>query len=109
MLYTGPARSRVSVSCTLLEGTGSSPSQGRLRVFEYFQNTLPTSEKLSAAIHLIAIWFLLQCFSILGAPGNLGMFCSFYEKSDFQGVQGSKEDVAVVHHLSTDKNKYVTL
>lgn len=29
MLYTGPARSRVSVSCTLLEGTGSSPSQGR--------------------------------------------------------------------------------
>lgn len=84
------------------------PKEG-VRVFEYFQNTLPTSEKLSAAIHLIAIWFLLQCFSILGAPGNLGMFCSFYEKSDFQGVQGSKEDVAVVHHLSTDKNKYVTL
>lgn len=44
-LYTGPARSRVTVSCTLLEGTGSLPSQGgRERVcLSAFQNTLPAS------------------------------------------------------------------
>lgn len=58
-----------------------------------FQNTLPTSEKLSAATYLIAIsvWFLLQCFRILGAPRNLDMFCSFYEESDFREVKAQRK------------------
>lgn len=56
MLFTGPAGSRVAVSGTLPEGTGSSPSQGRAYcILSASQNIHPTSGKLSAAIHLTAI------------------------------------------------------
>lgn len=79
MLSTGPAGSRVSVSSTLPEGTGSSPSQGRGRcVLSASQNTHPPSGKLPAAIHLTAISAGFSAvFQSLRSPCNLDGLCSF--------------------------------
>lgn len=90
MLYTGPARSRVTeLHSAWRHRVLAIPRKGCVRLSTFQTHFLPLK-----GCQLPYVWLQsvsLQCFRISGAPQNLDMFCSFYEESDFQGVKAQRK------------------